>query len=75
MIDLQTVGASIAFLRRSQGLTQKDLARKMRVCPQAVSKWERGLAFPDVCYLDELAGYLSCTIDELLTGVKHNAQI
>ena len=70
MINLQCVGERISERRRARGLTQKDLAEKMRVCPQAVSKWERGRAFPDPLYLDELAGILRCSIDELLVGVR-----
>ena len=74
MICLQSVGARIAERRRAAGLTQKGLADKMKVCPQAVSKWERGRAFPDPLYLDELAAHLRCSIDELLTGLAKQAQ-
>lgn len=71
MIDLHTVGANIALRRQERGLTQRELAKLLRICPQAVSKWECCRAFPDVCYLDELALHLRCSIDDLLTG-KHS---
>ena len=74
MIDLGTVGARIVARRRKAGLTQKQLARKMRVCPQAVSKWERGRALPDILYVDELADILGCSIDWLLTGKREGEE-
>jgi transcriptional regulator with XRE-family HTH domain len=68
MIVLEQLGARIAQLRRDQGLTQEMLAQRMGVSPQAVSKWERGLAFPNPVWLDDLADVLGTSIDSLLTG-------
>ena len=68
MIVLEQLGARIAQLRRDQGLTQEMLAQRMGVSPQAVSKWERGLACPDLVFLDDLADLLDATIEELLLG-------
>ena len=68
MIVLEQLGARIAHLRRERGLTQEMLACKMGVSPQAVSKWERGLAFPNPVGLDDLAEVLGTDIDSLLTG-------
>ena len=68
MIVLEQLGARIAQLRRDQGLTQEMLAQRMGVSPQAVSKWERGLAFPNPVWLDDLADILGTSIDGLLTG-------
>ena len=68
MIVLEQLGARIAQLRRDQGLTQEMLAQRMGVSPQAVSKWERGLACPNPVWLDDLADVLGTSIDSLLTG-------
>ncbi len=68
MIDPDKLGARIAERRRAQGLTQGQIADCMRVSPQAVSKWERGLACPDLTILDELACLLDIGLEELLTG-------
>ena len=68
MIVLEQLGARIAQLRRDQGLTQEMLAQRMGVSPQAVSKWERGLACPDLVFLDDLAELLNMGIEELLVG-------
>ena len=49
-------------------MTQKQMADLLGVTPQAVSKWERALAFPDPMFLDDLADTLEMSLDELLTG-------
>ncbi|MCQ2430131.1 MAG: helix-turn-helix domain-containing protein [Clostridia bacterium] len=68
MIRPDQLGARIADSRRGRGLTQAELADRMGVTPQAVSKWERGLACPDLVFLDELSALLCVSIDWLLTG-------
>ena len=69
MIDTSILGRRIAKARRDIGLTQKDLADKVGVTAQAVSKWERGSACPDISILDEIAYALGVSVSELL-GVK-----
>ena len=54
----QTFGATIAALRKAQGMTQLELAEKMGVTDKAVSKWERDLSFPDVSSLPLLADFV-----------------
>lgn len=70
MISVEKLGVRIALLRRAQGLTQIQVADRIGVTPQAVSKWERGLACPDLVCLDELADLLDTTIDALLRGAS-----
>ena len=53
-----SVGRNIARLRLSQGMTQERLAQRMGVTPQAVSKWENDLNYPDVAALPALAALL-----------------
>lgn len=69
-MDTIKTGALIAGGRREKGLTQKDLAQALHVSVQAVSKWERGLNFPDVALLEPLAGLLDLTVSELLAGER-----
>lgn len=52
-------------LRTARGITQETLADAMGVSAQAVSKWERGAAMPDVSLLPELAVYFGVSLDEL----------
>jgi len=61
-------GDTIKRLREKKKLTQKQLAGKLMVTDKAVSKWETGRGFPDVSILSELAGALSVSVPELLTG-------
>ena len=68
MIQPTELGCRIAAKRRARGLTQGQVAIHMGVSPQAVSKWERGLACPDLVFLDDLADLLDVSIEELLLG-------
>ncbi len=71
MISVEKLGVRIALLRRAQGLTQTQIADRLGVTPQAVSKWERGLACPDLVCLDELSDLLGISIDTLLRGAAY----
>ncbi|MDU0348005.1 helix-turn-helix domain-containing protein [Actinomyces sp. MRS3W] len=62
----QSVGRNIARLRLAQAMTQEQLAKRMGVTPQAVSKWENDLNYPDVATLPVLARLLNTSVDELL---------
>lgn len=66
MIDTQILGRKIADARRDAGLTQNDLARRVGVTAQAVSKWEQGRSCPDIAILDEIADALGISLFELL---------
>ena len=68
MIDTRTVGKTIALLRRRQQLTQQGLAAAVNVSHQAVSKWENGVALPDMQTMLSLSRLFGVTIEELLNG-------
>lgn len=61
-----TLGKRILYHRKRLGLTQDQLAAKMGVTAQAVSKWEHDLSCPDVTALPRLAELFGITTDELL---------
>ena len=65
-MDAKMTGQRIAQLRKEKGLTQNDLAQTLHVSIAAVSKWERGLNFPDLTLLEPLAEALDTTAAELL---------
>ncbi len=64
----KTLGERIAEKRRAKGFTQEELAERMGVSAQAVSKWENDLSCPDIMTLPTLGEILGCSVDELLTG-------
>lgn len=70
----KTLGVTISERRRIMGLTQTDLANKMEVTEQAVSKWERDQSCPDVSTFAKLAETLGLSSDELLS-IKENKKI
>ena len=66
MIDTVFLGRKIADARRNARLTQNDLAVRVGVTAQAVSKWEQGRSCPDIAILDEIADALGISLFELL---------
>ena len=67
---METLGSRIAAYRKAKGLTQEELADKLGVSSQAVSKWENDLSCPDIMLLPSLAKIFDTTTDELLSGKK-----
>lgn len=62
-----TLGEKLSEKRRSKNLTQDDVAEKLGVTPQAVSKWENDASCPDISLLPQIASLYETTIDELLS--------
>ena len=58
MIDKAQTGKKIAIFRKRQGMSQSDLAEKLGVSTQAVSKWECAQSLPDTELLTELSDWL-----------------
>lgn len=67
-MDKESFGNFIAKLRRERKMTQQELAGQLHVTDRAVSKWERGLSYPDVTLLEPLAAALGIGVETLLTG-------
>lgn len=61
-------GATIKNLREKKGLTQAALAERLGVSSKAVSKWETAKGLPDITLIEPLAGALSVSVQELMTG-------
>ena len=59
------IGNQIKALRLRRAVTQEALAQHLGVTAQAVSKWERGVATPDIAILPDISAYFGVTIDEL----------
>ena len=60
------IGENIRRLRRAADMTQEQLADKLGVAYQSVSRWENGTTYPDMEFLPVLAGIFGVTVDELI---------
>lgn len=69
----ETLGRRIARLRLARTATQERLAKELNVSPQAVSKWENDINYPDISLLPDLARFLGVSVDELLSGASASA--
>lgn len=69
-MEAEKFGAFVQERRKELGLTQAGLAEKLYVTPKAVSRWERGVGFPDIKLLQPLADALEITIVELMHSEK-----
>ena len=74
-MEINKVGLFIQECRKKQNMTQSDLATALHVSVQAVSKWERGLNYPDISLLSDLAALLKISVTELLQGELSVAEI
>ena len=59
------IGNKIRELRKKKGITQEGLASVLSVSPQAISKWESGLTYPDMEMIPVIAGYFEVSLDML----------
>lgn len=66
MIDFRKVGRKISFFRKRKNLSQDDLAERMYVSRQLVSKWENGTGIPKIDHILDLCEILDVNFEELL---------
>ncbi len=71
----ESFGQRFQRLRKVKKFTQEDVANKLNISPQAVSKWENDLAYPDITYLSEISEFLDVSLDELLGKVNKEQTI
>ena len=71
----ETFGERLTKLRKEKGLTQNDIADKVGVSAQAVSKWEKDLASPDIDILLKLSEIFEISMDELLGKEKKTVEL
>lgn len=70
MFDAEVLCDNIKKYRRKAGMKQGELARRLHVSPQAISRWETRLSLPDVANLCELSQVLGVSVDALLKKEK-----
>ena len=71
----ETFGQRFQRLRKEAGLTQEEVADKVGITPQGVSKWENDLSSPDINILVKLAEILGVSVEELLGEEKEKTQV
>ena len=67
---MESFGTRLANLRKEHNLTQNDIADRLNISAQAVSKWENDLTSPDINTIMELADIFNITVDELVGKKK-----
>lgn len=67
-MDQRDIGKFIASCRKNKEMTQSELAEKLGVSINAVSKWERGINLPDYSNLQELCSVLGISLNEFFAG-------
>lgn len=68
MTDKKTFGSFIRTKRSEKNLSQKDMAEKLFVTEGAVSKWERGVSYPDITLVPDICRVLDISEHELITA-------
>ena len=71
-MDAKKTGCFIAEKRKERNLSQRELAEYLHITDKAVSKWERGISFPDITILIPLSEVLNVSLYDLLTGGSCN---
>ena len=82
MTDKKTFGSFIKMKRTEKNYSQKDLAEMLFVTEGAVSKWERGVSYPDITLISDICRVLEISEHELITAstdtdmrkIKHEAR-
>lgn len=69
-MDAKKFGTFIATLRKENNMTQVELAQKLQVTDKAVSKWKRGLGFPDINTIEPLADALGVSVLEIMRSER-----
>ena len=70
MMDAKKFGTFIQTRRKELGMTQNQLAEKLGVTDKAISRWERGVGFPDISLLEPLAQALGVSVVELMRSER-----
>lgn len=73
-MEAKQFGQFIAGMRKEKKMTQAELAQQIHVTDKAVSRWERGLGFPDIQTLEPLAQALGITVLELMRSEKKETE-
>lgn len=65
MYNMKNIGKSISSYRKNLGMTQEELAEKLHISAQAVSKWENGIGYPDITLVPAISEALNISLNDL----------
>lgn len=68
------IGETIKKYRTEQKITQEEMATALYVTPQAISRWETGISYPDIIMIPKICKYLNVSADELLGCEKETVE-
>lgn len=74
-MNQEKIGKFILDLRKQNKMTQKELADKLNVTAQAVSKWENGRGIPDIEILQKISTEFNVNIESILNGEKNKKKM
>ncbi len=69
------IARNLARLRRSRNITQTELAERLFVSNKTISKWERGMGYPEIPQLLRLSDLFGVSVDALVRGERHGIAI
>lgn len=72
--ELEQIGSRLSVCRQNKNMTQEELANRLGITPQALSKWERGISLPDTAMLPNIARMLEIGTDYLLGINQQNME-
>ena len=72
--ELRQIGSRMSVCRQNRNMTQEELANRLGITPQALSKWERGVSLPDTSMLPDIARILEISTDYLL-GISRQSVV
>lgn len=75
MVELKKFGTYLCQLRKAKNLTQSELADKLNVTRQSVSKWELGDSFPDISLLTKISEIFGVSVDTLISAGEPESQL
>lgn len=73
--EFMEISDRLRVLREEQGYSQNDLAEKLNISRQSISKWELGKSTPDITYFIKLSEIYNITLDELIKGKEFQENI
>ena len=78
-MDTQLIGKFLMEIRKYYNITQEDLAMKLLISRQAISKWETGVAIPDISTLMKLSELYNVTINDIIEAdfskIRHEVKL